>query len=111
LKNNILEYNGIVTDNIHRAIPLVFECPRCLLTNIPDNKYCSKCSYPLVPEAYDDIKANEELRINNLEKKHETDLKNLKDEITRQFSIVFEMLQQNPELALIKPEILKKIGS
>lgn len=32
-----------------------------------DNKYCSKCSYPLIPQAYDEIKEKEETRIKKLE--------------------------------------------
>jgi integrase/recombinase XerD len=32
--------------------PSVLTCPRCSLVNAIDNKYCSKCSYPLVPSAF-----------------------------------------------------------
>jgi integrase/recombinase XerD len=28
------------------------DCPRCSLINTLENKYCSKCSYPLVPDAF-----------------------------------------------------------
>jgi hypothetical protein len=28
-----------------------------------DNKYCSKCSYPLTPQAFEEIKNDEEIRI------------------------------------------------
>ncbi len=111
LKNKILEYNGITTSDSVSKGSSMLECPRCELTNAFENKYCSKCSYPLKPEAYDDIKAKEELRISNLEKKYEQDLNILRSDVAQQFSMVFEMLQQHPELAYIKPDILKKIGS
>ena len=73
--------------------------------------YCCDCSYPLKPSAFEEIKTNEELRISNLEKKHEQNLNSLKSEIAQQFTMVFEMLQQHPELAYIKPDILKKKSS
>ncbi len=71
LKTKILEYNGISTDSLKNKKPTVMECPRCELVNALDTKYCSKCSYPLTPEAYDQIKQSEETRFLELEKKLE----------------------------------------
>lgn len=45
----------------------VLSCPRCNLVNATENKYCSKCSYPLVPSAYNEIKESEEYRIKSME--------------------------------------------
>ena len=45
----------------------VLSYPRCNLVNAIENKYCSKCSYPLVPSAYDQLKQSEERRIKNME--------------------------------------------
>ena len=59
LKEKILEYNGIVFDKDVKK-PFILNCPRCELFNAFENKYCSKCSYPLKPEAYDEIKGMEE---------------------------------------------------
>ena len=50
---------------------LFINCPRCELVNAIENKYCSKCSYPLKPQAFDEIKASENIKINSLEKKVE----------------------------------------
>jgi len=69
LKNKILEYNGIFVGRSIKQKPIVMECPRCEIINRLENKYCSKCGYPLKPEAYDEIKINEEKRIQNLETK------------------------------------------
>ena len=69
LKEKILEYNGIIDKNDAKKKPLILNCPRCELVNVIENKYCSKCSYPLKPEAYDEIKASENAKINSLEKK------------------------------------------
>lgn len=111
LRNRILEYNGIYSNETNRKIPSVVNCPRCELVNQLENKFCSKCSYPLVPSAYDEIKSNEELRLSALEKKYEQDLEGLKSEVANQFSKVFEILRLHPELTYIKPSILRKIGS
>ncbi len=70
LKSKILEYNGITSDEIQSKKPAVLSCPRCDITNIPSNKYCSKCSYPLVPSAYDEIKEEENKKIKELESKY-----------------------------------------
>ena len=42
-------------------------CPRCELINALENIYCYKCSYPLVPSAYDEIKQSEEKRLKKME--------------------------------------------
>ena len=52
LKNKILEHNGIITEEMGKKKPSVLHCPRCDLINVLENKYCSKCSYPLKPEAF-----------------------------------------------------------
>ena len=67
LKQKILEYNGIISLQELNRKPSVLNCPRCELVNALENKYCSKCSYPLVPSAYDEIKEKEEIRIKKLE--------------------------------------------
>jgi len=67
LKEKILTYNGIATPNEMKRKPSVLECPRCNLINAIENKFCSKCSYPLVPSAYDKIKESEEKRIRKME--------------------------------------------
>ena len=56
--------------------PSILNCPRCDLTNALDNKYCSKCSYPLTPEAFEQLKQNEEQRFMDLEQKVIQNLEN-----------------------------------
>ena len=57
LKRAILAQNGIMVENDEtlKAKPSVHNCPRCNLINIVENKYCSKCSYPLIPQAYEEL--------------------------------------------------------
>jgi ribosomal protein L37E len=63
LKERILVYNGIISDGEMHKKPSVLLCPRCSLINAIDNKYCSKCSYPLVPSAFDEIKEAENAKV------------------------------------------------
>ena len=63
LKNKILEYNGIVSEDVQKKKPTISNCPRCNLVNVFENKYCSKCSYPLKPEAFDELKMLEEEKL------------------------------------------------
>ena len=60
LKEKILEQYGIILDTSKVKRPTVIDCPRCALINQLENKFYSKCSYPLKPEAYEELKAKEE---------------------------------------------------
>jgi hypothetical protein len=37
--------------------------------NAIDNKYCSKCSYPLIPSAFDEIKAADDMKFQAMEER------------------------------------------
>ena len=39
------------------------------MVNAADNKYCSKCSYPLIPSAFDEIKAPEDMKFKAMEER------------------------------------------
>ena len=56
LKQKILVQNGVISEQYVEKKPSILDCPRCNLVNAIDNKYCTKCSYPLVPSAFDEIK-------------------------------------------------------
>ena len=81
LKEKILQYNGIISENVGKKKTSVIDCPRCELVNAIENKYCSKCSYPIKPEAYDEIKNSEEKRIETLQQKYENDMRTLRDDM------------------------------
>jgi integrase/recombinase XerD len=110
LKKEILVRNGILSAEDSKENSVVVVCYRCALVNAIENKYCSKCSYPLKPEAYDEIKGLEEKRIKTLEQNYENDIKTLRDDMNNRFSQIMLMIQQNPKLSLVKPEILEKIN-
>ena len=69
LKQKILVQNGIISDQQIEKKPSVLNCPRCSLVNAVDNKYCSKCSYPLIPSAFDEIKAAEDMKFRAMEER------------------------------------------
>jgi integrase/recombinase XerD len=53
LKEQVLKRNGIMQQTESNVKLSILNCPRCEVVNAIENKYCSKCSYPLKPEAYD----------------------------------------------------------
>jgi integrase/recombinase XerD len=98
LKEKILEQNGIILDTSKVKKSTIIDCPRCQFINQLDNKYCSKCSYPLKPEAYEELK-----------EKEENEIKGMKEQINRinkKFEQVLSLIQQNPKLSYIKPKVL-----
>jgi integrase/recombinase XerD len=46
-----------------------------------------------------------------LKEKYEQDIKSMREEMNQQFAQIMSMIQQNPKLAHIKPEVLTKKGS
>ena len=70
LKNQILVRNGIISENEVKKKPSVHICPRCELVNTRESKYCSKCSYPLIYQAFDEIKMEEDKKFKELEQRY-----------------------------------------
>jgi integrase/recombinase XerD len=87
LKHKILAYNGIISENEMIKKPSVLTCPRCDHVNAINNQYCSnsKCSYPLKPEAYEEIKRSEEDRIRKLEEKYNHGMNTLRVNMEQRF--------------------------
>jgi hypothetical protein len=69
LKQKILLQNGIISEQQIERKPSILNCPRCNLVNAIENKYCSKCSYPLLPSAFDEIKAAEDMKFQAMEER------------------------------------------
>jgi hypothetical protein len=103
LKEKILLYNGIITEHEIHKKPSVLSYPRCSLVNAIENKYCSKCSYPLLPSAFDEIKEAENMKINAMQEKYEKEMKTMREEIKE------EMKKQISQIVTrLKPEIVKE---
>jgi integrase/recombinase XerD len=108
LKQKILVQNGIISELQIEKKPSVLNCPRCSLVNAIENKYCSKCSYPLLPSAFDEIKEEENRKLQEIELRYESNMKAMREEMNQQFIQIMSMIQLNPKLADVKPEALIK---
>jgi hypothetical protein len=65
----------------------------------------------LTYDAYSETLENEkekESEVQRLQEKYEQDMKTMREEMNHQFSQIMLLIQQNPGLAHIKPEILSK---
>jgi integrase/recombinase XerD len=74
LRNKILEQSRIILDSELKPKPTSITCPRCELVNQIENKYCSKCSYPLTPQAFEEIKNEEDAQFKALEEKQSKEI-------------------------------------
>ena len=95
LRNKILLRDGIILDKNEMPKPSVIICWKCNHINGFDYQVCQKCSYPLNQTALDRIKEDEEKRYKDLEEK-----------MNKQYMEIMKMIQQNPKLAKVKPEVL-----
>lgn len=94
LKQKILAQNGIISEADGKPKPSIADCPRCSLVNVIENKYCSSCSYPLTPSAFEEIKAAEELKVNTLEQNYEQDIKSIRQQMSSIFMILEKLRDQ-----------------
>ncbi len=84
------------------------KCKRCSETISPTMNFCSKCSLPInLKDEYtremDLEKENRELR-----EKFNQGMTVVREEMNQQFNQIMSMIQQNPKLAQLKPEVLTK---
>jgi hypothetical protein len=85
LKQKILIQNGIISEQQVEKRPSILNCPRCSLVNAIEDKYCSKCSYPLVPSAFDEIKEAENRKIQEIQQKYNQDIESIRKEMESKF--------------------------
>ncbi len=79
----------------------IINCPNCNEPNKIENKFCFKCKMVLSYESYNTLVAQDNQKISTLE----NEIGNLKDGMNK----IFLLVQQNPMLVNIKPDILEKI--
>jgi integrase/recombinase XerD len=86
LKQKILEYNGITS----QLEPIKNKCTahicgRCQLKNALENKYCNRCSYPLVLNAFEEEKKKEQelLEIKKYNSLHSEAIEVLSDRLSK----------------------------
>ena len=105
LKQKILIQNGILPPDELKGKPSVLNCARCSLVNAIENKYCSKCSYPLTVSAFDEIKLEENNKFKSLAEKYDKDMKEMREQMNH----IVSLIQANPKLAKVKTEVLSEI--
>ena len=71
-----------------------------------NTNYVLACSYPLTPSAFEEMKSEEDRKLKILEEKHSQEIKSIREEMNNQFNQLISMIQQNPNLAQVKPEVL-----
>ena len=84
------------------------KCIRCSESISPGMNFCSRCALPvnLDNEYTREMELEQENKI--LKEKYQKDMKNLHEEMNQKLAQITSMIQQNPQLAQIKPEVLTK---
>jgi hypothetical protein len=104
--DSILEAYGIITKDKGQSDALKSkQCPNCSEPNKPDGRFCIKCKMVLTYDAYNETIEKEQKReseLYDLKKKLET----VQEEQNRKFNLLMTMIQKEPKLANIKPEVL-----
>jgi hypothetical protein len=110
---SILEAYGIVTTDekiINKSKPK--QCPNCLEPNKPDSKFCVKCRMILSYDAYCETveeKKQKDCELLNLQTRHEKEMKEIREEMRTHYAQIISLIQDNPKLSLIKPEVLSNM--
>jgi integrase/recombinase XerD len=109
--HTILEAYGILPKDKNRLSDTLKpkQCPNCNEPNQPDSKFCAKCRMVLTYDAYNETLEQQEQKeseVKELKARYEEDMKAMRDEMNQQFSQIMSMIQQNPQLARVKPEAL-----
>jgi integrase/recombinase XerD len=110
---SLLEAYGIVTKN-HQFSEILRPktCPNCSESaNKPDTKFCIRCRMVLTYDAYNETLEKEqekESEIKLLKEKYEEEMNAMRKEVNQQFTQIMSMIQQNPQLAHIKPDALSR---
>jgi integrase/recombinase XerD len=60
----------------------------------------------LVPSSFEEIKAEEDKELNEIRHKYEKDLQDVREQMENKFNQIISMIQQNPMLMQVKPEVL-----
>jgi integrase len=87
------------------------QCPNCNEPNKPDSKFCAKCRMVLTYDAYNETlekQQEKESEVQKLREKYEHDIKEMREETNQQFKQIMSMIQQNPVLAHVKPDVLAR---
>jgi hypothetical protein len=99
----LLQRRGIIKKE-DADIPILLtskQCPNCNEANKRDSRFCIKCGLILSYDSYKEVRSGDQQKIDRLE----NDIKFLKEGMNK----IFVLIQRNPILANVKPEILNEI--
>jgi integrase/recombinase XerD len=103
---SLLEAYGLVTMQQEQSRIMQYkQCQSCNEPNKSENRFCTKCKMVMTYDAYNETIEKEQKReseIKDLKEKYEQDMKSVREQMNQVMMIV----QRNPRLARIKPEIL-----
>jgi integrase/recombinase XerD len=100
LRDTILSHNGIIPHDEKKSRIPVISCPKCSHINALENKVCGKCGYPLSQQALDEIKAEEDKKVQVLQEQ----IKRQQDQIDYLMRHAqgktgdFELVQEGPKV-------------
>ena len=98
LKEQILAHNGIISEQQTFKRPTTSACSRCNYVNALDTKYCAKCSYPLSPSAYEEIKLEEQTKLQAIQQVYEKDIESLRAQLLSMQQSQSEMQKEHKEM-------------
>jgi integrase len=108
---SLLEAYGIIDKGIQLDKLRPKQCPQCSEPNKVDSKFCGKCRMVLSYDAYEETleeQKKKESEVQALKVKHEQDMNAMREQMDKKFAMVMSAIQQNPQLAQVKPEALTK---
>ena len=109
---SLLEAYGIVAAGSQQLDQLrPKQCPNCTEPNKLDSRFCNKCRMVMSYDAYEETledQKKKESEVQILKVRHEEDMKLMREQMNKQFGQIMSMIQQNPQLAQVKPEALTK---
>lgn len=103
--DSLLEAYGIITGEREQTILQYKQCPNCNEPNKPESQFCMKCKMVLTYALYHETLEKEQKReseVESLKERYEEDMRIMREQMNQ----IMVMVQQNPKLAKIKPEIL-----
>jgi len=116
---SILEAYGLTprSEQVDKLRPKA--CPNCSEPNKIDSKFCAKCRMVLSYDAFTETLEEKELKeseVKTLEAKYDKDMKEMREQMKKsdqkhdeQLSKIISLIQENPKLAKLKPEVLSGI--
>ncbi len=106
---SLLEAYKIIPKGEQKDQLMSKQCPNCNEPNKPDSKFCAKCRMVLTYDAYSETlekQQEKDSEVQVLKQKYEQDMDAMRKEMNQQLGQIMSMIQQNAQLAFIKPEAL-----